>query len=66
MERFEELEMELDMSGKRPYPRIVIRPDFLASGKVDPFAKEFYRKSSNTYLRTHLLKGQAYQMALSK
>ena len=42
---------ELDLTGKKDFPRIIIFLEFIASDRVDVKIKEFYRKSANTFLR---------------
>ena len=49
------------MTGKKPFPRILIRPEFIASEKVESRAKEFYRKSANTFLREEILRRKKYE-----
>ena len=44
------------MTGKRNFPRIIILPEFVASDKIDPDVKEFYRKTANTFLRDEILR----------
>lgn len=53
--------LELERNGKKPYPRIIITPDFIASEKINQNIKEFYRKASNTFLREYILKKKSYQ-----
>lgn len=35
-------------------------PDFIASEKISSAIKEFYRKTSNSFLRTDILRTKAY------
>jgi hypothetical protein len=35
-------------------------PDFIASEKISSSIKEFYRKTSNSFLRTDILRTKSY------
>ena len=52
--------LELESTGKKPYPRIIINPDFIATEHVKPIMKEFYRKASNTFLREDIYRNKNY------
>ena len=51
---------DLENTGKKNYPRIIINPEFIASESVQPLVKEFYRKASNTFLREFILKKKKF------
>jgi hypothetical protein len=55
------LTQEVDNTGKRSLPRIVVLPEFIASEKVGADTKDFYRKSSNSFLRTDLLRTRGHE-----
>jgi hypothetical protein len=55
------LTQEVDSTGKRSLPRIVVLPEFIASEKVGADTKDFYRKSSNSFLRTDLLRTRGHE-----
>lgn len=38
-----------------------MQPNFIASENIGVFAKEFYRKASNTFLREDLLRKKKYE-----
>jgi hypothetical protein len=52
---------DVDNTGKRSLPRIVVLPEFIASEKISADCKDFYRKSSNSFLRTDLLRTRGYE-----
>lgn len=60
MQKMEEHCLELESTGKKPYPRIIINPDFIATEHVKPIMKEFYRKASNTFLREDIYRNKNY------
>lgn len=41
-----------------------MKPDFIASERIDSKFKEFYRKSGNTFLRHQLLRIKEYEVAM--
>ena len=43
----------------------MIMPDFIASEHIPSPVKEFYRKSSNSYLKNDLLRVKAHQLSLT-
>lgn len=47
-------------------PRIVVMPEFIATEKVKAETKDFYRKSSNSFLRTDILRNKGYEEALEE
>lgn len=47
---------QLDLTGKRNFPRIIVKPEFIASEKLEPKLKEFYRKLANTFLRLEVIR----------
>jgi|LakMenEpi03Aug12_release.lakeMendotaPanAssembly.Ray.scaffolds.fasta_scaffold5081304_1 hypothetical protein len=57
---------EVDNTGKKSLPRIVVMPEFIASENVAADAKEFYRKSSNSFLRTDILRSKGYEESMQK
>ena len=61
MKEMEEHCLELERTGQKPYPRIIITPDFIASEQIKSNVKEFYRKASNTFLREDILRKKNYQ-----
>lgn len=55
---------EIDNTGKKNLPRIVVMPEFIASEHIQADIKDFYRKSSNTFLRTDIIRGKGYQESI--
>lgn len=41
-------------------------PDFIASEKISSSIKEFYRKTSNSFLRTDILRTKAYNESVER
>lgn len=46
-------------------PRIIVLPEFIASQNIHFDVKEFYRKSSNTFLRLDINRNKRFQQSLS-
>jgi hypothetical protein len=57
---------EIDNTGKKSLPRIVVMPEFIASENISADAKDFYRKSSNSFLRTDIIRSKGYEEAIEK
>jgi hypothetical protein len=55
----------LDNTGRRPLPRIIVKPEFFASEKIEATFKEFYRKSANSFLRTEILRKKDYEASIA-
>jgi hypothetical protein len=62
--RLEKCNQELESTGKKAYPRLNIKPAFIASDKVPSAITEFYRKAATTFLREFLLKKKQYEVDL--
>jgi hypothetical protein len=41
-------------------------PDFIASEKIKSDVKDFYRKASNTYLRSDIIRNKNYVEAVAR
>ena len=57
----QQFNLEYENTGKKDYPRIIVKPEFIASDHVEVLVKEFYRKASNTFLREDLLRKKHYE-----
>jgi hypothetical protein len=53
--------LNVDALGKEVFPRIIVKPEFIASEHVDPSVKEFYRKAANSFLKLELLRRRECQ-----
>jgi hypothetical protein len=54
----------LDHTGKKDYPRIIVKPEFIACEKIETKHKEFYRKSANTFLRADIIRNRSYEQSI--
>jgi hypothetical protein len=57
---------EIDNTGKKSLPRIVVMPEFIASENVSAETKDFYRKSSNSFLRTDIIRSKGFDESVQK
>ena len=57
---------ELDLTGKKDFPRIIVFPEFIASDRIEVKIKEFYRKSANTFLREEIIRQKKYDKSIKE